>query len=83
MMMWPCPEYESVLIKGGQIPSQIPGEVTLKARTTVTALAKTMEIATVNITQNVVCCRMQVAVVGWPMKSKEQRKQKVREMSRM
>jgi hypothetical protein len=43
----------------------------------------TVEVTTVNTIPNVVCWRMQVAMLGWPMKSKEQRKQKVREMSRM
>jgi hypothetical protein len=37
----------------------------------------------VNTIPNVVCWRMQVAMQGQPMKNKEQRKQKVREMSRM
>lgn len=61
----------------------LPGAVTLKARITVTVLAKTVETASVNTSPNVVSCRMQVAVLGRPMKSKEQRKQKVREVSRM
>jgi hypothetical protein len=55
----------------------------LKARITVRVLATTVEVTTVNTIPNVVCWRMQVAMPGWPMKSKEQRKQKVREMSRM
>jgi hypothetical protein len=55
----------------------------MKARTTVIVLAKTVETATVNIIPNMVCWRMQVAVLGYPMKSKEQRKQQVREMSKM
>ena len=42
----------------------LPGEVTLKARTTVTVLAKMVERETVNTAPNVVCCRMQVAVLG-------------------
>ena len=61
----------------------LPGSVTLKARTTVTVLARTVETATVNATPNVTCCRTQVAEFGWPMKSKGQRKQKMREMSKM
>jgi hypothetical protein len=61
----------------------LPEEVTMKARTTVIVLAKTVETATVNIIPNMVCWRMQVAVLGYPMKSKEQRKQQVREMSKM
>lgn len=61
----------------------LPGTVILKARTTVRALAKTVERATANSTANVLCCRIQVAVLGWPMKSNGQRKQKVRVMSRM
>jgi hypothetical protein len=43
----------------------------------------TVEVTTVNTIPNVVCWRMQVAMLGRPMKSKGQRKQKVREMSRM
>ena len=61
----------------------LPGVVTLKARTTVMVLAKMVEIATVNMTPNVICWRMQVAVLGWPMKRKEQGKHRMREMSRV
>jgi hypothetical protein len=46
-------------------------------------LARTEETATVNPTPNVVSWSMQVAMLGWPMKSKEQRKQQVRKVSRM
>lgn len=53
----------------------VPAAVILKASTTVTVLAKTMETATVQTTPNVTCGRMQVAVLGWPMKTKEPRKQ--------
>lgn len=60
-----------------------PGVVTLKVRTTVMILAKMVEIATVNTTPNVICWRMPVAVLGWPMKRKEQRKHRMRETSRM
>ena len=61
----------------------LPGVVSLKAMTTVIVLANTVEIATVKNTPNVVCCKMQVTWSGCPMKSREQRKQKTREMSRM
>jgi hypothetical protein len=61
----------------------LPGVVSLKAKTTVIVLANTVEIATVKNTPNVICCRMQVAWLGCPMKSNEQRKQKTREMSRI
>jgi hypothetical protein len=61
----------------------LPRTVILKARTTATVLANTVETATVNTTPTVVCWRMQLAVLGQPMKRKEQRKQKVREMSGM
>ncbi|MEJ1269772.1 olfactory receptor 1354 [Cricetulus griseus] len=43
--------------------------------TTVTVLANTVERATVNRNPNAFCCRIQVAVLGRPMKSKGQRKQ--------
>ena len=55
----------------------------MNARTTVIVLAKTVETETVNTTPNVICCRMQVAAFGWPMKSKGQRKQKMSEMSKI
>jgi hypothetical protein len=55
----------------------------LKARITVRVLAMTVEVTTVNTIPNVVCWRMQVAMPGRLMKSKEQIQQKVREMSRM
>jgi hypothetical protein len=45
--------------------------------------AKAEETATVHTTPNVVSWSMQVALLGRPMKSKEQRKQQVREVSRM
>lgn len=61
----------------------LPGVVSLKAVTTVIVLANTVEIATVKNIANVVCCRMQVAWLGCPMKSNEQRKQKTRDMSRI
>ena len=57
--------------------------MTLNASTIVIVLANTVETATVNATPNVTCCRTQVAEFGWPMKSKGQRKQKMREMSKM
>lgn len=59
------------------------GVVILKARTTVIVLAKTVDNATVKKMPNVVCCRMQVPMLGCPMKSNEQRKQNVMEISRM
>lgn len=55
----------------------------LKAGTTVRVLAETVERTTVNRVINTFCCRIQVTVFGWPMKSKEQRKQKVRVRSRI
>jgi hypothetical protein len=59
----------------------LPGVVSLKAMSRVIVLANTVEIATAKNTPNVVCCRIQVAWLGCPMKSNEQRKQKTREMS--
>lgn len=59
------------------------GTVTLKARTTVIVFAKTVERATVNRSENVLCCRIQVAVLGYPMKSRGQRKQKARVTSKI
>ena len=61
----------------------LPGTVILKARTTVIVLAKTVDTDTVNRIPNVVCCRIHVVVLGFPMKSKEQRKQNIRDVSRM
>lgn len=61
----------------------LPGFVNLNARTTVMVLAKMVETATVNRTPNVNYWRMQVAVLGFPINSKEQRKQKVSEASCM
>ncbi|KAK7809193.1 LOW QUALITY PROTEIN: hypothetical protein U0070_025602, partial [Myodes glareolus] len=57
--------------------------VTLKASSTVTVLANTVETATVNTTPNVTCCKIQIAELGYPMKSKVQRKQKMSEMSKI
>lgn len=59
-----------------------PCVVTLKATTTVMALARTVETATGKTTPNVICWRMQVAVLGQQMKSKERKKPKTREVSR-
>jgi hypothetical protein len=61
----------------------LPPEVTVKGRTTLKVLVNTVETATQNTTPNVVCWRMQVAVLRCPMNSKEQRKQQVREMSKV
>ena len=61
----------------------LPGSVLLKARTTVRVLAKTVESATVNRPPYMLCCRIHVALLGYPMKSKGQRKQQVRVMSKM
>lgn len=61
----------------------LPGFITLKARITIIVLASTVETATVNTRPNVICWRIQVAVLGRPMKSKEQRKHRRREMSKM
>jgi hypothetical protein len=57
--------------------------VTVKARTTVTVLATRVEIATVNTIPNAICWRIQLAVFRYPVKSKDQRKQQGREMSKM
>ena len=53
----------------------LAGTVALNAITTVIALANTVERATVNKIPNAVCCKMQVIVLGWPIKSKELSKQ--------
>ena len=42
----------------------LPDVEILKARTTVMVLAKTVDTDTVKTTPNVICCRMQVAVLG-------------------
>ena len=55
----------------------------MKARTTVTVLARTVETATVNTIPNVICCKIQVTLLGWPMKKTEHRKQNMREVSKM
>ena len=70
------PETNSLLIV-------LPGFTRLNARITVRVLAKTVERARVNASANVTCCNMQEDVLGWPMKRKEHRKQRRREMSRM
>lgn len=56
-----------------------PGFLALNTRITVRVLAET---ATVNIAPNVICLRVQVALLGWAMKGKQQRKCRRREMSR-
>ena len=53
----------------------LAGTVALNAITTVIALANTVERATVNKIPNVVCCKMHVIVLGWPMNNRELRKQ--------
>ena len=63
--------------------SVLPGVMALKARITVIVLVKTVERARVNARANVICCNMQEAVFGWPMKKNGHRKQRRREMSRM
>lgn len=50
----------------------LPGVVSLKVMSTVIVLANSVEMATVKNTPNVVCCRMQVACLGCPMKSNEE-----------
>lgn len=59
----------------------LSGSVTLKARTTVIVLARTVETATVNTIPNVICCKTQVALLGWPMKKKEHRKQNMSDVN--
>ena len=61
----------------------LAGTVALNAITTVIALANTVERATVNKIPNAVCCKMQVVVLGWPMKRKELSKQMKSVNSRM
>ena len=70
------PETKSLLIV-------LPGVMALKARITVIVLVKTVERARANTRANVICCNMQEAVFGWPMKRNGHRKQRRREMSRM
>lgn len=61
----------------------LTGFMILKARITVIVFAKTVEIANVNTSANVICCSMQETVFGHPMKKKEQKKQRRMEMSRI
>lgn len=61
----------------------LPGVVALKAKSTVIVFANMVETTTVNMIPNIICRRIQVAVLGRPMKSKEQRKHRKREMRRM
>ena len=61
----------------------LAGTVALNAITTVIALANTVERATVNKIPNAVCCKMQVIVLGCPIKSKELSKQMKSVNSRM
>ena len=60
----------------------LPGFLALNAKITGTILAKTVTTATVNTAPNVVCWRMEVAVWGRLIKSKEQRKHGRREMNK-
>lgn len=60
-----------------------PGLVAMKATTTVMVLANTQEMATEKIMPKAVCRRRQVTFLGFPIKSKEQRKQKSRATRRM
>ena len=55
----------------------------LKAITTVIALVDTMESITVNKIPQDVCYKMQVIVLDWPMRSKEERKQIINILSRV
>lgn len=59
------------------------GTVILKASTTVIVLVRIVDTATVNITPNTICYKIQVAVLGCPMKRKDQRKQNMNDISRM
>ena len=63
-------------------PMVLPGFLSLNAKITVAIWAKTVATATVNTAPNVVCRRMQVAVWGRLIKSKEQRKHRRREMNK-
>ena len=56
----------------------LSGVLALNTRITVKVLAT----AAVNTALKVICWRMQVVVLGQPIKSKEQKKHKTREMSR-
>ena len=60
----------------------LPGFMALNARITIRVLAKTMARATVNTDPIVICWMIQMTMLGQPMKSKEQRKHRRREMSR-
>ena len=60
----------------------LPGVLVLNTRITVKVLTRTVATAAVNTALKVICWRMQVAVLGQPIKSKEQKKHKTREMSR-
>ena len=61
----------------------LAGTMALNAITTVIALANTVERDTVNKIPNAVCCKMQVVVLGCPMKRKELSKQMNSVKSRM
>ena len=62
--------------------AMFPGLVAMKARTTVTVLAKMEETPTVKVMLKIVCRRRQETFVGFPMKRNEQRKQRRRETRR-
>lgn len=51
----------------------------MNTRITVRVLAET---ATVNTAPNVICLRVQVALLGWAMKGKQQKCRQEEEMSR-
>ena len=60
----------------------LPGFLILNAKITGRVLTKTVATAMVNTAPSVVCWRTQVAVLGWAMESKGQRKQRGRKRSR-
>lgn len=61
----------------------LPGLMALKAITTMKVFAETAETATENTTPKTVCLKTQVTFLGWSMNINEQKKQSIRETSRI
>lgn len=61
----------------------LPGWVAMKARTTVMVFANTQETEAEKMMPKAICWSKQVIFVGWPINSKEQRKQSMRDRRRM
>lgn len=61
----------------------LPGLMALKAISTMKVFAKIAEIATETTTPKTACLKTQVTFLGWSMNINEQKKQSIRETSRI